>query len=83
MPWFKVLIGGDCADPPLSMTGDPSWEDPSMNVTVPLGVPREEVTVALNVTGALPVDGLSEEVGSEVVVAEFTCNVVEPFVVAA
>ena len=51
-----------------------------MNVTVPVGAPLPEtlaVTVAVNVTGWLKTEGLTEEVTVVVVVAKFctTCTV--------
>jgi hypothetical protein len=41
---------------------EPSVVEPSLNVTVPVGVPvAEDVTVAVNVTDCPEIDGLSEE----------------------
>ena len=52
------------AVPPLSVTGDP--ETPSMvNVTVPVGVPAGDETVAVNVTFCPHVDGFALEPVSE------------------
>ena len=41
---------------------------PSLNVTVPVGVPPLEVTVAVNVTDWLKTDGLADELTVVVVV---------------
>lgn len=47
---------------------DPSVVVPSLNVTLPIGVPEVEVTVTINVTDCPYVDGFSDEVIAEVVV---------------
>jgi len=57
----------NCACPLLSATV-PSAVAPSLNVTVPVGVPEADVTVAVNVTDCPTFDGFNEET-SEVVVA--------------
>ena len=60
----EVLI---CACPLLSATV-PSAVAPSLKVTVPVGVPEADVTVAVNMTDCPAFDGFNEET-SEVVVA--------------
>lgn len=53
----------------------PSIADPSMNVTVPVGVPAPgatTVTVAVKVTGWLRIDGLDEELTAVLVEALLT-----------
>ena len=45
---------------------------PSLNVTVPVGVPALEVTVAVNVTDWPNVEGLTEEPSPVAVLAGFT-----------
>ena len=50
----------------------PSVVAPSLNVTVPLGVPAPEVTVAVNVTLWPKTDGLAELVNAVVVLAALT-----------
>jgi len=52
---------------------DPRLEDPLRNVTVPVGVPAEAVTVAVNVTVWPLVEGLTEELSKVVVVALMIC----------
>jgi len=47
---------------------------PSMNVTVPVGVPPEDVTVAVKVTNWLKVEGLASEANAVVVVDFTTCE---------
>ena len=46
----------------------PSVDEPSLNVTVPVGTPPLEVTLAVKVTGWLNTEGLAEE--ARVVVVE-------------
>ena len=59
----------------------PSVVDPSLNVTVPVGVPElVEVTVAVNVTDCPNVDGLGDEV-SEVVLGFAMTSVNDPLLV--
>ena len=49
------------ATPPLSATDD-NVVAPSLNVTVPVGVPvPEDVTVAVNVTDCPEIDGFSDD----------------------
>ena len=52
----------------------PNVEAPSLNVTVPVGTPPLEVTVAVKVTGWLKTEGLAEEL-TVVVVEEAFCTV--------
>ena len=47
---------------PLLSVPVPSVVDPSLKVTVPVGVPPLDVTVAVNFTEAPKVDGFSEDV---------------------
>ena len=56
------------AIPPLSAAGQRVLA-PSLKVTVPVGVPPEEVTVAVKVTATPYVDGFREEATAVVVVA--------------
>jgi hypothetical protein len=47
----------------LPLSGpSPSVAVPSTNVTVPVGVPLEAVTVAMNVTDCPSLDGFAEEI---------------------
>jgi len=62
------------AVPPLVSEPVPSVVVPSRKVTVPLGVPPLEVTVAVKVTEAFNGDGLSEEATEVEVGAVFTVN---------
>ena len=57
--------------PPLSVPV-PSEVDPSLKVTVPVGVPPLDVTVAVNFTEAPNVDGFSEDVTDVELVAALT-----------
>ena len=50
----------------------PSVVAPSLKVTVPGGVPAVEVTVAVNVTAVLCVDGFSDEATDVELFALFT-----------
>ncbi len=61
---------------PLDNVPVPMGVPLSLNVTVPVGVPAVLVTVAMNVTGVLKVEGLRSDVTS-VVVAAFTLKVPE------
>jgi hypothetical protein len=54
---------------PLLSAFDPSVTVPSLNVTPPVGVPAVEVTLTVNVTDCPYVDGFSDEIIAEVVVA--------------
>jgi len=58
-PGTKVEVV-NAALPPLSVP-DPSVDAPSLNVTVPGGVPDPDVTLAVKVTAAPYVDGFREE----------------------
>lgn len=49
---------------------------PSRNVTVPVGVPPELLTVAVNVTDWPPADGLAEETSAVAVGIAFTVSVI-------
>jgi len=60
-----------CACPPLRATV-PSAVVPSLNVTVPVGVPDPDDTVAVNMTDCPKFDGFKEET-SEVEVAIRLC----------
>jgi len=51
---------------------DPSNVAPSKKFTVPVGVPPEEVTVAVSVTLSLNVEGFGADVRTVAVGAEFT-----------
>ena len=57
---------------PLLSVPVPNVEDPSLNVTVPVGVPPVEVVVAVNVTAAPKVDGFRDE-ASDVDVELIVC----------
>jgi hypothetical protein len=59
------------ATPPLSMA-EPSVVVPFLKVTVPVGTPPEEVTVAVKVTPSPETDGFGEEVSDSAVRALFT-----------
>lgn len=50
----------------------PSVVEPFLNVTVPVGMPPLEVTVAVKVTGWLKTEGLAEELTVVVVAYLFT-----------
>lgn len=60
------------AIPELLRVPLPKALDPSMNVTVPVGVPEAAVTVAVKVTDCLKTDGLADEARAVAVVALFT-----------
>jgi len=60
---------------PLLSVPVPRVEEPSLKVTVPVGVPPLEVTVAVNVTEAPYVDGFREEATAVELVALFTVSV--------
>jgi hypothetical protein len=78
VPWVNALVVNVVA--PLAKVPVPRVVEPSLNVTVPVGVaavvslpeglaaPAEATTVAVKVTLAPTVDGLSDDV-TEVVVA--------------
>ena len=53
---------------------------PSENVTVPLGVPADELTVALNVTACPNTDGFREDARAVAAAALVTVNVAAPVV---
>ena len=60
------------AVPEPSKVPDPSAVEPSMNVTVPVGIPEPgmlAVTVAVNVTDCPNTEGLAEEATAELVVS--------------
>ena len=57
---------------PLLSVPEPNVEDPSLNVTVPVGVPPPDLTVAVNVTALPDFDGFREDATELVVVACFT-----------
>ena len=68
----KVEVEKD-ALPPLTVPL-PRVVDPSLNVTVPVGVPEPEgVMVAVNFTACPNCDGLFEEVTTVLVEASMTC----------
>jgi hypothetical protein len=61
--------------PPAKATGAPRFAAPSLNCTVPVGVPEPDDTVALNVTDSPNTDGLEPAVRAttvEVGAATFT-----------
>jgi len=60
-PTAKVAVENVATPEPLSVPV-PSVVPPSLNVTVPVGVPELPVTVAVNVTGAPESDGFALEV---------------------
>ena len=63
------------AVPPANVTGAPRFPAPSLNCTVPVGVPEPDDTVALNVTDSPNTDGLEPAVRAttvEVGAATFT-----------
>ena len=60
------------ATPPLSVTAEPRFEPPSLNCTVPVGVPvagATGLTVAVNVTDWPKTDGFVDEATVVVVAA--------------
>jgi len=59
------------ATPPLS-AAVPSVVAPFLNVTVPVGTPAEELTVAVNVTDCPKADGFGDDVSDSVVRALLT-----------
>jgi len=58
--------------PPALSADDPSVVAPSRNVTVPVGVPDELETRAVNVRLCPNTDGLSDDVSAVVVLIAFT-----------
>jgi hypothetical protein len=71
------------ATPPLGVTTS-STEVPSLNVTVPVGVPpNSPLTVAVKVTDCPDLDGFSDDVSAVVVVAVATLWVNSPDVLPA
>ncbi len=72
VPWASAAVV-NVAWPAASSGPVPSVVVPSMNVTVPVGVPGETlVTVAVNVTDCPVTDGLGAETRAVVVGAETT-----------
>jgi hypothetical protein len=69
------------AVPPLS-GAVPNTVVPFLNVTVPVGVPLLELTVAVNVTACPTLDGFCDEVSVVVVTALLTFCVTVPELVA-
>jgi len=57
---------------PLLSVPVPRVVEPSLKVTVPMGVPPPDVTVAVKVTAAPSVDGFREEANAVELVACFT-----------
>jgi hypothetical protein len=57
---------------PLVSVPVPRVLEPSLKVTVPLGVPPVEVTAAVKVTAVANVDGIKEEVSAVELVVCFT-----------
>ena len=57
--------------PPLNVAL-PIMVGPSLKFTFPVGVPNEELTVVVNVTDCPTLDGLTDEVSTEVVFNRFT-----------
>ena len=89
LPVYSAVIGctptaspevTNVALPLLSMP-EPSRVEPFLKLTVPLGVPLVDVTLAVNVTAASNVDGFKEE-ASAVVVVLFTAWVRVPDLLA-
>ena len=77
LPRAKLLLENEAWPEPLSATVA-STVVPSRNVTVPVGVPKLEATVAVNVADWPKVDGL-RELDTEVVVERaFTVWVSDP-----
>jgi hypothetical protein len=68
------------AVPPLSATVS-SGVPPLLNVTLPVGTPAAEETVAINVTFALALDGLDDDTTAVVVAAAVTVRVTVPVAV--
>ena len=76
-PTASVLVV-NMAWPALSRVPVPRMVEPSLKVTVPVGVPAPglfAVTVAVNVTACPDSDGLAEELTTVVVPAFFTVSV--------
>ena len=46
---------------PFKVCGEPRFVPPSLNCTVPVGVPAVEITVAVKVTFCPALDGLTDE----------------------
>ena len=75
VPGDNDVIGGDAAVPLLNVTGEPRLATPSLNCTVPVGVPTPratDATVAVNVVDCPNTKGLAEEVSAVVLRARFT-----------
>src|SRR6266702_5196364 len=62
------------AMPEESSVPVPRLAAPSRNVTVPVGMPAGELTVAVNVTGWPKTDGLAEDTRAVVVAGLITVN---------
>jgi hypothetical protein len=70
--WLPIVSADvvKLATPEPSSIPAPSGVEPSMNITVPVGIPEPgalEVTVAVNVTDCPNTEGLAEEATSELV----------------
>ena len=63
---------------PLDNVFEPKVAVPFLNVTVPVGVPTPELTVAVNVTACPNVDGFNDEVTFVEVGAGLTVWVIAP-----
>jgi hypothetical protein len=61
LPTARVVVLNAACPLPFTATFDASVVAPSLNVTVPVGVPAADVTVAANVTDCPEVDGFGEE----------------------
>jgi hypothetical protein len=66
---------------PLVSATVASGVPPLLNVTLPVGTPAAELTVAINVTFALALDGLDEDTTAVVVTAGVTVMVTVPVAV--
>src|SRR5947208_3363521 len=71
VPVPSVLVA-NVACPEPSSAPVPSEFAPSLNVTLPVGVPPPELTTAVNVTGCPYVEGFASDVRLAVVLAAFT-----------
>jgi len=56
------VVVAKVATPPEPTVPVPIAVDPSLKVTVPVGVPEEAVTVAVKVTDCVGAEGLSDDV---------------------
>src|SRR5260370_8773770 len=77
VPGDNDVIGGDAAVPLLNVTGEPRLATPSLNCTVPVGVPTPRATaatVALNVVDCPNTKGFAEEVSAILLRARFTTS---------